>query len=204
MELKVKKVELPPLPYSYDALEPVISKKIMELHHDRHHLGYVKGANAALEKLEKFRKGEIEIPIRAVLRDLSFHMNGHILHSIFWPNMRAPQDDNKPGGKIEDLIIKTFGSFEAFQKEFSQAAKTVEGVGWAILAVDKEENLYVTQIEKHNLMHIASLKPILVIDVWEHAYYLDYLNDRGSYVNNWWKVVNWDDVERRIEKPIEF
>ena len=204
MELKIKKIELPPLPYSYDALEPVISKKIMELHHDKHHAGYVKGANAALEKLEKFRKGEIEIPVRAVLRDLSFHMNGHILHTIFWPNMREPQDDNKPGGKIEDLIVKSFGSFEAFKKEFGQAAKTVEGVGWAILAVDNDENLYVTQIEKHNLMHIASLKPILVLDVWEHAYYLDYLNDRGSYVNNWWKVVNWDDVEKRIDKPLEF
>ncbi len=200
LDIKIKKVELPPLPYKYDALEPVISRKIMELHHDKHHLGYVNGANKALEKLEKYRKGEIEIDVKAVLRDLSFHMNGHILHSIFWPNMKSPEDDNEPGGRIADLIKQQFGSFEAFKKEFGQASKTVEGVGWGILAVDEEDNLYVVQIEKHNLMHVAGLKPILVLDVWEHAYYLDYLNARGSYVDNWWKVVNWDDVEKRLEK----
>ncbi len=194
----MKKLELPPLPYSYDALEPVISRKIMELHHDKHHAAYVKGANAALEKLEKARKGEMEINVREVLRDLSFNLNGHILHSIFWNNMRPPQENNRPGGEIEDLIVKNFGSFEAFQQEFSKAAASVEGVGWAILAKDEENNLYVVQIEKHNLMHIAGLKPILVIDVWEHAYYLDYLNKRAEYVNNWWQVVNWDDVEKRL------
>jgi Fe-Mn family superoxide dismutase len=188
------------LPYKYDALEPVISKKIMELHHDKHHKSYVDGANTALEKLEKFRKGEVELDIRATLRDLSFHMNGHVLHSIFWPNMRPPEENNKPGGKIADLINKNFGSFEAFKKEFGNAAKTVEGSGWAILVKDEENNLYVIQVEKHNLMHIAELKPLLVLDVWEHAYYLDYLNDRGKYVDSWWKVVNWDDVEKRLEK----
>jgi Fe-Mn family superoxide dismutase len=198
--MKVKKLELPPLPYKYDALEPVISKKIMELHHDKHHKSYVDGANTALEKLEKFRKGEVELDIRATLRDLSFHMNGHVLHSIFWPNMRPPEENNKPGGKIADLINKNFGSFEAFKKEFGNAAKTVEGSGWAILVKDEENNLYVIQVEKHNLMHIAELKPLLVLDVWEHAYYLDYLNDRGKYVDSWWKVVNWDDVEKRLEK----
>jgi Fe-Mn family superoxide dismutase len=172
----------------------------MELHHDKHHKSYVDGANAALEKLDKFRKGEIEIDIRATLRDLSFHMNGHVLHSIFWPNMKPPEENNKPGGKIADLINQNFGSFEAFKKEFGNAAKTVEGSGWAILVKDNEDNLYVIQVEKHNLMHIAGFKPLLVLDVWEHAYYLDYLNDRGKYVDSWWKVVNWDDVEKRLQK----
>jgi Fe-Mn family superoxide dismutase len=193
-----KRFELPPLPYAYDALEPVISRQIMELHHDKHHAAYVKGANAALEKLEKARRGEAEIDVRAVLRDLSFHMNGHLLHAIFWPNMRSPQENNTPGGRIGDLIDQQFGSFEAFKKEFTQAANTVEGVGWAILAADGGGNLYVVQVEKHNLMHIAGFKPLLVLDVWEHAYYLDYKNARASYVENWWKVVNWDDVEGRL------
>ncbi|MFZ8830293.1 MAG: superoxide dismutase [Candidatus Aenigmatarchaeota archaeon] len=194
----IAKIELPPLPYKYNALEPVISQKIMELHHDKHHKSYVDGANAALEKLEKYRKGEIEIDVRATLRDLSFHMNGHVLHSIFWPNMKPPEENNKPGGKIGDLINKVFGSFESFKKEFSNAAKSVEGSGWAVLVKDEKDNLYVFQIEKHNLMHVAGFKPLLVLDVWEHAYYLDYLNDRGKYVDNWWKVVNWDDVEKRL------
>jgi Fe-Mn family superoxide dismutase len=114
--------------------------------------------------------------------------------------MRPPEENNKPGGKIADLINKNFGSFEAFKKEFGNAAKTVEGSGWAILVKDEENNLYVIQVEKHNLMHIAEFKPLLVLDVWEHAYYLDYLNDRGKYVDSWWKVVNWDDVEKRLEK----
>jgi Fe-Mn family superoxide dismutase len=194
----IAKFELPPLPYKYNALEPVISQKIMELHHDKHHKSYVDGANAALEKLEKYRKWEIEIDVRATLRDLSFHMNGHVLHSIFWPNMKPPEENNKPGGKIADLINKVFGSFESFKKEFSNAAKSVEGSGWAVLVKDEKNNLYVFQIEKHNLMHVAGFKPLLVLDVWEHAYYLDYLNDRGKYVDNWWKVVNWDDVEKRF------
>jgi superoxide dismutase, Fe-Mn family len=194
----IAKIELPLLPYKYNALEPIISQKIMELHHDKHHKSYVDGANAALEKLEKYRKGEIEIDVRATLRDLSFHMNGHVLHSIFWPNMKPPEENNKPEGKIADLINKVFGSFESFKKEFSNAAKSVEGSGWAVLVKDEKDNLYVFQIEKHNLMHVAGFKPLLVLDVWEHSYYLDYLNDRGKYVDSWWKVVNWDDVEKRL------
>ena len=197
--MELKKVELPSLKYSYNALEPVISEKIMRLHHDKHHAGYVKGANAAMEKLYKYRKGELEINVREVLRDFSFHMNGHVLHTIFWENLRAPEENNNPGGALLDQIEKNFGSFEALKKEFSASAKGVEGVGWAILAKDEEQNLYVLNIEKHNLMHIAGFKPILVLDVWEHAFYLDYLNDKASYVNNFWKIVNWSDVEKRFE-----
>ena len=170
----------------------------MELHHDKHHAAYVSGANAAFDKLEKARKGEIEIDVKAVLRDLSFNLNGHVLHEIFWPNMKAPEEGNKPGGRIEDSLNKNFGSVDAFKKQFAAAAKSVEGSGWAVLASDANQNLCITQVEKHNLMHIAGFKPILVLDVWEHAYYLDYLNDRGSYVDKWWAVVNWKDVEKRI------
>ena len=194
----MEKIELQPLPYKSDALEPVISRKIMELHHDKHHAAYVTGANAALDKLEKGRTGGIEIDVKAVLRDLSFHLNGHILHELFWRNMKAPEENNAPGGKIADLINTSFGSFDAFKKQFSAAAKTVEGSGWAAIEADDKKNLYIVQIEKHNLSHITGFKPILVLDVWEHAYYLDYLNDRGAFVDKWWQIVNWKDVEKRI------
>ena len=193
----MKKVELPSLPYKYNALEPVISEEIMRLHHDIHHADYVKGTNAALEKLEKSRKGEVEVNVREVLRDLSFNLNGHILHSIFWPVMKEKEENNKPGGRIGDLIDANFGSFDAFRAEFSNAAKKVEGSGWAVLCA-REEDLLVMQIEKHNLSHIAGFKPILVLDVWEHAYYLDYKNKRGEYVDNWWDLVNWSYVEKLL------
>ena len=199
----MKKVELPPLPYEYDALEPVISKTIMTLHHDKHHLAYVNGANAALEKLEKFRKGEMEIDVKATMRDLSFNMSGHVLHSIFWPNMK-PNGGGNFGGKIADQIVADFGSFDAFKKEFSAAAKTCEGNGWAALTWHEEtKQLLVVQLEKHNLNAIAGAKPLLVLDVWEHSFYLQYLNDKGSYVDNWWKVINWDDAEKRFQDSIK-
>lgn len=198
----MKKFELPALPYAYDALQPVISKEIMTLHHDKHHLAYVNGANAALEKLEKSRKGESEIDLKATLRDLSFNLNGHILHSVFWPNM-APsgKGGGSPGGKIADLIKRDFTSFDTFKKEFGTAAKGVEGSGWAVLAWEPHsEQLFIMQVEKHNLAHIANAKVLIALDVWEHAYYIDYKNDRGKYVDNWWNIVNWDDVEKGFAK----
>ncbi|WKZ29797.1 MAG: superoxide dismutase [Candidatus Dojkabacteria bacterium] len=192
------KYELAPLPYAYDALAPVISEEIMKLHHDKHHAAYVNGANAALEKLEKARNGEVEIDIKAVLRDLSFNVNGHVLHQMFWENMRAPQENNVPTGAVKEALEKSFGSVESFQKQFGAAAKAVEGSGWALLVADTDKNLMMIQIEKQNFMHVAGFTPILGIDVWEHAYYLDYKNDRGAYVDAWWKLVNWDDIERRL------
>jgi Fe-Mn family superoxide dismutase len=198
----VKRCELPQLPYAYNALEPYIIEEIMRLHHTKHHQAYVNGANAALEKIEKAAKGEIQIDVRAVLRDLSFNLDGHKLHSIFWPNMAPPEKGGgKPGGAIADKIDAEFGSFENFKKLFNDAAKTVEGVGWALLLYDPEvDRLVLTQIEKQNLMHLAELPILLATDVWEHAYYLQYKNDRASYVDNWWNVVNWDDVEQRFSK----
>lgn len=195
-----KKYELPQLPYGYSALEPHISEEIMKLHHDKHHAGYVNGANAALEKLEKARNGEIQIDMRAVLRDYSFNFGGHILHSVFWPNMAPPgKGGGTPGGKIADKINKNFGSFDKFKAQFSDAAKTVEGSGWALLLYDSQiDQLVLTQIEKQNFMHLPELKILLGVDVWEHAYYLQYKNDRGKYVESWWNVINWDDVDKRF------
>lgn len=197
-----KKYELPPLPYSYNALEPVIIEEIMKLHHQKHHQAYVNGANSALERLEKNRRGENPENIRGILRDLSFNLSGHKLHTVFWSNMATPgRGGGKPGGRIADQIEKDFGGFENFVKQFSDAAKNVEAVGWAILTYDQEiDALVIYQVEKQNFMHPPSMPLLLTLDVWEHAYYLQYKNDRASYVDNWWKVVNWDDVEKRFSK----
>ncbi len=198
----MKKYELPPLPYSYEALEPYISREIMTLHHTKHHQAYVTGANAALERLEKQRKGENPENVRGILRDLSFNLSGHKLHAVFWPNMApAGKGGGAPGGRLADQINRDFGSFEAFKKQFSDAAKNVEAVGWAILTYDAEsDTLLIYQVEKQNFMHPPDLPLILTLDVWEHAYYLQYKNDRASYVDNWWNVVNWDDAEKRFAK----
>lgn len=177
-----------PLPYAYDALEPVIGRKVMELHYSKHHAAYVAAANTALEKPEKTRE---------VMRDFSFNANGAMLHDLFWNNMRKPTEDNKAGGTLLKQLETDFGSFENFRNQFSTAAVTVEGSGWAVLW-KTPMGLIIGQLEKHNLLGLNGATPILVLDVWEHAYYLDYLNDRKSYVEKWWQVVNWSDVEKRI------
>ncbi len=198
----MKKYTLPPLPYAYNALEPYISAEIMTLHHTKHHQAYVDGTNAALERLERQRKGENPENIRGILRDLSFNLSGHKLHSVFWLNMApAGKGGGKPGGSIADQINKDFGDFESFKKQFADAAKNVEAVGWAVLTYDVEsETLVIYQVEKQNFMHPPNLPLLLTLDVWEHAYYLQYKNDRAAYVDNWWNVVNWDDVEKRFQK----
>jgi superoxide dismutase, Fe-Mn family len=197
-----KTYTLPPLPYAYNALEPHISAQIMTLHHDKHHNAYVTGANAALDKLEKARAGQMQIDVRGVLRDLSFNVDGHKLHSIFWPNMApAGKGGGTPGGALADKITKDFGGFDKFKQQFGDAAKAVEGSGWALLLYDPEiDSLVLTQIEKQNFMHMAELPILLGCDVWEHAYYLQYLNDRAKYVDAWWNVVNWSDVDKRLSK----
>jgi superoxide dismutase, Fe-Mn family len=197
-----KTYALPPLPYPYEALEPYISKQIMTLHHDKHHNAYVTGANAALDKLEKARAGSLQVDIRGVLRDLSFNVDGHKLHSIFWNNMApAGKGGGSPGGKLADKINSDFGSLDKFKQQFGDAAKAVEGSGWALLLYDSEiDTLVMTQIEKQNFMHLAELPVIIATDLWEHAFYLQYLNDKAKYVDAWWNVVNWDDAGKRFDK----
>ncbi|MCS7123375.1 MAG: superoxide dismutase [Candidatus Aenigmarchaeota archaeon] len=197
----MKRYELPKLKYSFDALEPFISRKNLELHYTKNHAAYVNGANNTLEKLEKFRRGELEIDVKATLRDLSFNLSGHILHVIFWESMAPPNTGkNIPFGKIGDKIKEDFGSFEVFKKEFSSAAKTCEGNGWAILVFDQFLNqLLVVQIEKHNIASISGLKVLLALDVWEHSWVLDY-NDRSKYIENWWNIVSFDYAEKEFSK----
>lgn len=197
----VKKYSLPDLPYKYDALEPHISQEIMKLHHDKHHLAYVNGANTALDKLDQGRKNNWQgVDLKAVERDLSFNLAGHVLHSIFWPNMKAG-GGGKPGGRLADKINEDFGSFDAFKTQLSAAAKQVEGSGWGLLIYDPtSDQLLTMQSEKHNLQSTQTSIPLLVCDVWEHAYYLQYKNDRGAYVDAFWNVVNWEDVDQRLSK----
>jgi superoxide dismutase, Fe-Mn family len=189
---------LPSLPYEYSALKPVISEEIMRLHHDKHHQAYVDGANSALKLIEEAREGA-DINVKAVMRDLSFNLNGHILHEIFWENMREYKENNDIVDELEYIIDTNFGSIETFKKEFSEAGKAVEGSGWVTLLRGPKGELLIMQIQNHNLLGINGYKPVLVNDVWEHAYYLDYKNDRAAYLETWWDVVNWDNVLERIK-----
>jgi superoxide dismutase, Fe-Mn family len=195
--------KLPELPYAYNALEPYISEEIMKLHHDKHHRTYVEGLNKAEINLKKARDNNDFSLIKHWSRELAFHGSGHYLHTIFWRNM-GPKKGGSPQGILKAEIDNYFGSFERFKKQFSEAAKQVEGVGWAILVWSpRARHLEILQSERHMLLTQWDTIPLLVLDVWEHAYYLQYKNNRNSYVDNWWNVVNWNDVEMRLEQAIE-
>jgi len=197
---KAKYYALPQLPYGYDQLQPYISKEQLTLHHQKHHQAYVNGANAIFEKLEKARKEGADFDVKATLRELSFHIGGHLLHSLFWANL-APsgKGGGKPSGNLGAAIEKEFGSFDKFRKEFSLAATSVEGSGWAALSLCRETNRpIVMQIEKHNTNVYPAFAILMVIDVWEHAYYLDYKNERAKFVDAFWNIVNWDEVDKRL------
>jgi Fe-Mn family superoxide dismutase len=196
--------ELPTLSYAYQALEPNIDAMTMEIHHSKHHAGYVNNLNAALEKYPDLSKKSLtdlvsdpeSIPedIRTAVRN---NGGGHYNHSIFWTIM-SPGGGGSPKGSLSSAIDQTFGSFDSFKETFSKAAVTRFGSGWAWLGV-KDMKLAVLSMPNQDSPLIAGLTPILGIDVWEHAYYLKYQNRRAEYVSNWWNVVNWDEVARRFE-----
>ncbi len=197
------KHSLPPLPYAYNALEPYISEEIMRLHHDKHHQSYVDGLNKAEQKLKEARKSGDFSLVKHWSRELAFHGSGHYLHTIFWNNM-SPRGGGKPTGRLLKEIEKYFGSFEAFKKHFTEAAKQVEGVGWALLVWSpRSRHLEILQTERHMLLTQWDTIPLLVLDVWEHAYYLQYKNNRADYVEKWWDLVNWNDVQERFKKASE-
>lgn len=195
-----QKYVLPELDYDYSALEPFIAGEIMELHHDKHHAGYVSGANAALETLEEARKaGNAEDKIATISKNLAFNLGGHINHSLFWKNL-APKQDGRPEGELAAAIDEGFGSFEQFQKEFNAAATSIQGSGWAVLAWDMlSQRLVIQQVTNgHQDNHALTLIPLLLLDMWEHAFYLQYKNVKGDYVKAFWNVVNWEEVQKRF------
>ncbi len=191
---------LPDLPYSYDALEPSIDAKTMEIHHGKHHQSYVNNLNAALENHPELQEKSVEdlisdlnsIPenIRNAVRN---NGGGHANHSLFWPCM-GPDGGGTPEGELADAINSAFGSFDNFKDQFSKAAATRFGSGWAWLCVDNNGDLVVTSTPNQDNPISDGLKPVLGLDVWEHAYYLNYQNRRPDYVNSWWNVVNWNQV----------
>jgi Fe-Mn family superoxide dismutase len=199
---KAKFYILPQLPYRYDELQPYISGEQLTLHHQKHHQAYVNGANAILERLDKARKESADFDVKATLKELSFHIGGHLLHSLFWANLAPPgKNGGKPTGALGTAIENEFGSFERFKKEFSLAATSVEGSGWAALSFCRQTNRpIIMQIEKHNTNVYPMFTILMVIDVWEHAYYLDYKNERAKFVDAFWNIVNWDEVNKRLGK----
>jgi Fe-Mn family superoxide dismutase len=197
----IRAFSLPKLPYDYNALTPVMSEEQLKLHHDKHHQGYVNGANAIFEKLDRARKDNIDIEA-PWLKALSFNIGGHMLHSTFWECMAPPGSGGggKPNGTIAEKIDKEFGSFDRFKKEFTLAANSVEGSGWAALAIQEcVARPLIMQIEKHTVNVYPGFRFLMVLDVWEHAYYVDYKNERPKYTNASWDVVNWDYANKMLE-----
>ncbi|MBF0100312.1 MAG: superoxide dismutase [Desulfobacterales bacterium] len=193
---------LPKLAYDYNALAPVISEDLLRLHHDKHHAAYVNGANAILQKMDKAKADNADFDTKATFKELSFHIGGHLLHSLFWQNL-APEGKGggeKPLKTIAKVIDEEFGSFDRFKKLFFQAAISTEGSGWAALTFCRGTSRpIIMQVEKHNTNVYPMFRILMVLDVWEHAYYLDYKNDRGKFVEAFWNIVNWTEVNKRLE-----
>lgn len=189
---------LPDLPYDYSALEPHISGKIMELHHDKHHATYVKGANTALEQLAEARdKGDFA-NINKLEKDLAFNVGGVNNHSIFWTNLTP--DYAEPAGSAKELLDTEFGGLEKFQAQFTAAALGIQGSGWAVLGRDNETgNVSTFQLYDQQGNVPFGVTPLLMLDMWEHAFYLDYVNVKADYVKAFWNIVNWQNVAERID-----
>lgn len=194
----MRKYVLPDLSYDHGALEPHISGKILELHHGKHHAAYVSNANGTLEKLADARaKGEYG-PVAALERALAFNLSGHVLHSIFWSNM-TPKGGGQPDGDLAKQLDADFGSFDAFKKHLTQATATIMGSGWGALSWDPVgQRLLVTQIYDHQSNITQGGVPLLVIDAWEHAFYLQYQNRKAEFFEAVWNVWNWQDVAQRF------
>ena len=199
---------LPSLPYPYDALEPYIDKMTMEIHHTKHHQGYINNLNSALEKYSEFHNLELEeilknlnqLPeeIRTTVRN---NGGGHYNHTLFWEIMK-PNGGGEPKGKLKEEIEKNFGSFEEFKNLFSEIAIKHFGSGWAWLVITSDKKLKVYSLPNQDSPLMNGDIPIMGLDVWEHAYYLKYQNRRNEYVEAWWNIVNWDKVEDNLLKNL--
>ena len=189
---------LPDLPYDYGALEPRVSGRIMELHHDKHHATYVKGANTALERLHDLRgKGDFTA-LSMLEKSLAFNVSGHVLHSVFWTNL-SPNGGGEPEGELATAIEDGFDGLPLFRQQMTEAAGTIQGSGWSLASWEPfAERIVVQQVYDHQGNHGQGTVPLLAIDAWEHAYYLQYLNEKAKFFDALWNVVNWRDVARRF------
>ncbi|MGH9275030.1 MAG: superoxide dismutase [Acidimicrobiales bacterium] len=189
---------LPDLPYDPGALEPHISGRIMELHHSKHHAAYVTGANTALDKLAEARTGRDFSTIAMLEKNLAFHVSGHVLHSVFWTNLH-PDGGGDPEGALAEVLDSTFGSPAAFRQHMTEAAATIQGSGWALASWEPiAGRIVVQQVHDHHGNHSHGTIPLLAIDAWEHAYYLQYENRKTDFFSAVWEVMNWNDVARRL------
>ena len=194
------KYSLPDLRYDYGALEPHISGRIMELHHDKHHAGYVKGANGAVDRLAEARHNEKYDDMAALEKALAFNLSGHVLHSIFWENL-APKAGGRPSGELAAAIDNDFGGFDKLRKQMNAVAASIMGSGWSALVWEPlGERLLVTQIYDHQSNLAQAGTPLLVLDAWEHAFYLQYQNRKTEFFEAVWNVWNWDDVAERFKR----
>ena len=193
---------LPSLPYDYKALEPLYDAKTLEIHHTKHHAGYVKGLNTTLDKLAAARKSGDYGAVTALSRDLAFHGSGHVLHCLFWNSM-TPEGLKTPE-MLAVAMKDSFGSVEAGQAQFAAATKAVEGSGWGVLAYGPvSDKLFILQCEKHQNLAVWGVVPLLVCDVWEHAYYLLYQNRRPDWVDAFMKLANWEFAAQRLAEARE-
>ncbi|APH14171.1 iron/manganese superoxide dismutase, alpha-hairpin domain protein [Clostridium sporogenes] len=194
---------LPNLNYDYNALEPHYDEKTLKIHHDIHHKAYVDGLNKAEQKLQEARESGDFTLIKHWEKEIAFHGSGHILHALFWENM-TPNGNLNPEGSAIERIKQDFGDYEKFKKQFTEAAIAVEGSGWTILAWNPMfQKLVILQAEKHQNLTQWGVVPLLILDLWEHAYYLKYQNRRAEFVNAWWNIVNWDIVNTRYDNAIK-
>lgn len=194
---------LPPLPYGYADLEPYIDAQTMKLHHDVHHAGYVRAANAAVAELTRIRQagGESIKGVRAATDKLAFALSGHVLHELFWKSMTPRGGGDPPAGSTAaTLIARDFGSFDAFRANLAATAAQVQGSGWGVLAYEPgAQRLLVLQAEKHQNAGVWGVVPLLCVDVWEHAYYLKYQNKRSEFIKAFLQLINWTSVEDRLQ-----
>ena len=190
--------QLPDLPYDYSALKPAISPKLLELHHSKHHAAYVKGANETLDKLASARDSDDFTQIGALSKALAFHVSGHVLHSLFWTCMSP--DAQPPSGQLQQAIESDFGSLDKLQKQMNAAIAQLQGSGWAALAWEPvAKKLIVEQVYDHQSNVAENTDLVLVIDGWEHAFYLDYLNDKAAWTEAFWDVVDWKSAGTRFD-----
>lgn len=197
--------ELPKLEYDYKDLAPYMSEEQLRIHHGKHHQAYVNGANGILQKLDKARKENADLDLKSTLKELSFNIGGHLLHSLFWGNL-APEGKGgaNPGGRLAGVLTKEFGSADRFKNEFAQTAVSAEGSGWAALTYCRQTaRPIIMQVEKHNTNVYPMFTILMVVDVFEHAYYIDYRNDRAKFVSAFFNIVNWNAVNRRLESLLE-